>query len=163
MKIRFFVRLVNRFRISQNVIQTTAIAPVQTNRTLGIKIILIPIAIIATFIDISTNILIILSSSFDLSCDEPESFDKLHVSNLQECIMSCDVSQVFHLIICLNPNDLCRIVQYGLYTYQIILNNPQSLQILHILKLNILKQDLEFFGQLWLDHILQHARGGSKL
>merc|ERR1712012_589088 len=26
-----------------------------------------------------------------LSCDEPESFDKLHVSNLQECIMSCDI------------------------------------------------------------------------
>ena len=95
------------------------------------------------------NIFIILS--FDLSCDEPESFDKLHVSNLQECIMSCDVSQVFHLKISMNPNDLCRIVQYGLYTFQIILNNPhipQSLQILHILDLNILKQDLEFSGQL---------------
>merc|ERR1712004_30959 len=26
-----------------------------------------------------------------LGCDEPESFDKLHVSNLQECIMSCDI------------------------------------------------------------------------
>merc|ERR1712109_335477 len=52
-----------------------------------------------------------------LGCDEPESFDKLHVSNLQECIMSCDVSQVSHLKICLNPKDLCRIIQYGFYTF----------------------------------------------